>query len=137
MYSVFLDSCTSELPERTPATVGVQYLDTSGRITAAAGGSLDIADGLGIPKVCEDLSREVCFEFWANIKGLASCHWTYTMYAQGMDHSLKQIEVELKEVNQNTVSITDLIHQLEDKLDKMAEQTKNYEGTGRPVLDEE
>jgi hypothetical protein len=52
-----------------------------------------------------------------------------------MDHSLKQIEDELKEVKQNTVSIESLIHQLEAKLDKMAEQTKNYEGMSRPELD--
>jgi hypothetical protein len=57
------------------------------------------------------------------------------MYAQVVDHSLKQIEVELKEVKQNTVSIAAVIHQLVAKLDKMAEKTKNYEGTCRPELD--
>jgi hypothetical protein len=52
-----------------------------------------------------------------------------------MDHSLKQIEDELKEVKQNTVSIEALIHQLEAKLDKMTNQTKNYEGMSRPELE--
>jgi hypothetical protein len=46
------------------------------------------------------------------------------MYAQGMDHSLKQIKHELKELKQNTVSISSLIHQLGEKLDKIAEQNR-------------
>jgi hypothetical protein len=87
--------------------------------------------GLWIHKQCADISNDV-FEFLdRQKKETGKAYWACrpcTSYAEGMNHRMKQIEDELKEVKQSTTSNTASIQRIEKKVDELAEQAKKADG---------
>jgi hypothetical protein len=83
--------------------------------------------GLWIHKQCADISNEV-FDFLdRQKKETGRAYWgckPCSTYAEGMNHRLKQIEDELKEVKQTTASNVEAIQRVEKKVDELVEQAK-------------
>jgi hypothetical protein len=83
--------------------------------------------GLWAHKVCADISNEV-FDFLDRQKretGVA--YWACrpcTAYAQGMNHRMKQIEDDMKELKQSTTVNTEAIKVLEKKVEEATEAAK-------------
>jgi Mg2+ and Co2+ transporter CorA len=70
--------------------------------------------GLWIHKACADISDEIIELLEKMKKETGSMYWACkpcNKYAQGMNHRLKEIEEDLKEVKQNTKSNTEAIKQ--------------------------
>jgi hypothetical protein len=90
--------------------------------------------GLWIHKGCADISDEVFNLLDKMKKETGSMYWACkpcTRYAQGMNHRLKEIEEDLKEVKQSTKSNTEAINVIEKRVEELAEVAKRNEGVSK------
>jgi DNA-binding transcriptional MerR regulator len=58
-----------------------------------------------------------------------------TVFAQGMNHRLKQIDDDIKELKQNTATNTTSIQNIEKKVEEIADQVKKSEGITKSDLE--
>jgi hypothetical protein len=86
---------------------------------------------LWIHKTCADISDDV-FDFLdKQKKETGVTYWACkpcTKYAQGMNHRMREIEEDLKEVKQNTKSNTEAIQNIEKKVEELVVEVKKNEG---------
>jgi hypothetical protein len=90
--------------------------------------------GLWIHQVCANMSTEVFELLEKQKKESGITYWACrpcTVYAQGMNHRLKQMAEDIKEVKQNTATNTDSIQRLEKKMEEIVDQAKRTEGISK------
>jgi uncharacterized membrane protein YgcG len=94
--------------------------------------------GLWIHKACADISDEIIELLEKMKKETGSMYWACkpcTKYAQGMNHRLKEIEEDLKEVKQSTRNNTEAITNIEKKVEELAEAAKKNEGLSKADME--
>jgi Mg2+ and Co2+ transporter CorA len=95
--------------------------------------------GLWIHKVCADISDDV-FNFLDKMKKeTGATYWACkpcTKYAQGMNHRMREIEEDLKEVKQSTKQNKEAITTIEKKVEELAEEVKRTEGVSKKDIEE-
>jgi hypothetical protein len=94
--------------------------------------------GLWIHKTCADISDEVIELLEKMKKETGAAYWACkpcTRYAQGMNHRLREIEEDLKEVKQSTKSNTEAISNIEKKVEEIVEKVKKNEGVSREEME--
>jgi hypothetical protein len=95
--------------------------------------------GLWIHTVCANMSSEV-FELLDKQKRESGItYWACrpcTAFAQGMNHRLKQICDDLKEVKQTTSSNTEAIKKLEEKVEDLTDKVTTNTGINRQEFEE-
>jgi hypothetical protein len=93
--------------------------------------------GLWIHKVCANMSDEVFELLEKQKKESGITYWACrpcTVYAQGMNHRLRQIENDLKEVKESTATNTEAIGKLEKRVEEVAEIAKKNDGLSREEM---
>jgi uncharacterized protein YehS (DUF1456 family) len=94
--------------------------------------------GLWIHKVCADISDDV-FEFLDKLKkDTGVTYWACkpcTKYAQGMNHRMKEIEEDLKEVKQCTKNNTEAIISIEKRVEELTEVAKKNGGVSKEEIE--
>jgi hypothetical protein len=63
-----------------------------------------------------------------HLLGVQTLHGLCTVFAQGMNHRLKQIDDDIKELKQHTATNTTSIQNIEKKVEEIAVQAKKAEG---------
>jgi putative protein kinase ArgK-like GTPase of G3E family len=95
--------------------------------------------GLWIHCVCADMSADVFDLIDKQKRDTGVTYWvcrSCTMYAQGMNHRLKQIEDELKEVKQTASSNKEGLNSLEKKVEQIAEEVKKNKSMSRQEFED-
>jgi hypothetical protein len=87
--------------------------------------------GLWIHKTCANMSDEVFDLLDKQKRENGITYWACTTFAQGMNHRLRQIDNDLKELKQTTSTNTEAIKKLEVKVDEVKEIAKKNDGMTR------
>jgi hypothetical protein len=88
--------------------------------------------------VCANMSNEVFDLLDKQKKESGITYWACrpcTVFAQGMNHRLKQIDDDIKELKQNTATNTTSIQNIEKKVEELAVQAKKAEGISKSDFD--
>jgi hypothetical protein len=94
--------------------------------------------GLWSHTICANVSAEVFEMLDRQKRDTGITYWACrpcTTFAQGMNHRLRQIAEELKEVKENTKSNTEAINKLEKKVEEVAEIAKKADGMSRQEVE--
>jgi hypothetical protein len=84
--------------------------------------------GLWIHKLCANMSDEVFDLLDKQKKESGITYWACrpcTTFAQGMNHRLRQIDSDIKELKQTTTTHNEAIQNLEKKVEEIQVQAKN------------